>query len=65
MMSFFQQKQANEVKPILSRFDAVGSTILDPCVVLLLMAHFKEKSDTLILQVNVSVHLIYNYIVKT
>ncbi|KAL7883035.1 hypothetical protein SRHO_G00006930 [Serrasalmus rhombeus] len=52
IVQFFWQKPTNEeVTQILSRFDVTGSTILGPCVVLLLMAHFKEKSDALILQV--------------
>ncbi|KAL6464370.1 hypothetical protein MHYP_G00266870 [Metynnis hypsauchen] len=53
IVQFFRQKPTNEeVTRILSRFDVTGSTILGPCVVLLLMAHFKEKSDALILQVD-------------
>ncbi|XP_076864064.1 uncharacterized protein LOC143516400 [Brachyhypopomus gauderio] len=53
IVQFFRQKPTNEeVTRILSRFDAIGSTILGPCVVLLLMAHFKEKSEALILQVD-------------
>lgn len=60
IVQFFRQKPTNEtVRQILVMFDATECTILGPCVVLLLMAHFKEKSDALILQVDVSVNVIY------
>ncbi|KAF5893776.1 uncharacterized protein DAT39_016526, partial [Clarias magur] len=50
---FFQEKPTNEeVKQVLSKFDATGSTLLGPCVILLVMAHFKEKVDALIIQVD-------------
>uniref|UniRef100_A0A3B1JNM8 Uncharacterized protein n=1 Tax=Astyanax mexicanus TaxID=7994 RepID=A0A3B1JNM8_ASTMX len=50
IINFFRQKPTNEVQQILSRFDSNRATILAPCVVLLLMAHFKEHSEALILQ---------------
>uniref|UniRef100_A0A3B1IPE7 C2H2-type domain-containing protein n=1 Tax=Astyanax mexicanus TaxID=7994 RepID=A0A3B1IPE7_ASTMX len=50
IVNFFRQKPTNEVQQILSRFDSNRAPILAPCVVLLLMAHFKEHSEALILQ---------------
>uniref|UniRef100_A0A3B1KH65 Uncharacterized protein n=1 Tax=Astyanax mexicanus TaxID=7994 RepID=A0A3B1KH65_ASTMX len=52
IVNFFRQKPTNEVQQILSRFDSNRAPILAPCVVLLLMAHFKEHSEALILQVD-------------
>ncbi|XP_041952201.1 uncharacterized protein LOC121712172 isoform X3 [Alosa sapidissima] len=53
ILQFYRQKPTNsEVKQVLSMFEASGSTIVGPCVILCLMAHFKENPDGLLLQVD-------------
>lgn len=60
ILQFFRQKPSNsDVRQVLSRFDGSGSTGLAPCVVLCLLAHFKEEREALLLQVEVSFFFSY------
>nr|XP_055062817.1 uncharacterized protein LOC129445849 [Misgurnus anguillicaudatus] len=58
IIQFFQQKQtgcnANEIQRILVKFDDSGASCIIPCVILLLLFHFKEKPEALILQADVA-----------
>lgn len=58
ILQFFQQKpagcNANEIQRILMKFDDNEASCFIPCVILLLLSHFKEKPEALILQADVS-----------
>nr|XP_005158438.1 uncharacterized protein LOC101885684 [Danio rerio] len=58
ILQFFHQKPAgtktDEIQRILLKFDDSGASSFIPCVVLVLLSHFKEKNDALILQTDVS-----------
>ncbi|KAI7805649.1 hypothetical protein IRJ41_013298 [Triplophysa rosa] len=58
ILQFFKQKpagtNADEIQRILMRFDDSRASCVIPCVVLLLLSHFKEKREDLVLQADVS-----------
>ena len=55
IIQYFHYKPTNEeVWHILSRFGKGGETAVGPCVVLLLMSYFKERTDALLPQADVS-----------
>lgn len=64
ILRFFEHKRggtsADEVQRILAMYNEEERCDRCPCVILLLMAHFKEKADGLILQADVSVTLLYS-----
>lgn len=58
ILQFFRQMPAgtntDEMQRILMKYDDSGASCLIPCVVLLLLSHFKEKPEALFLQTDVS-----------
>lgn len=62
ILQFFRKNSTgsggDEIQRILMKFDDSGTTSSAQCAILLLMAHFKEKPEALILQADVSVNLI-------
>lgn len=67
ILKFFQEKPTNdEVRSVLSMYAECEDNSKAACVVLLLMAHFKEKGDALFLQADVSFWgFIYSIILYT